>query len=132
MGLQGIIWKESRSILVNVLILLFIFILGVIAILFVTGLFGVAWAALMSYLGWGNLTIEEAIAFYGDPKALTAWFDSWLSYAAQKALDFLNWLWSMLKPYLPGATDTEKQVAGAAIAGGTAGAIGVKATVSEK
>ena len=112
----GPLWKESRSILVNVLILLLIFMVGIITVLFVSGLFGLLWNALVTYLGYANLTISDAISFFGNTNDLIGWFDAWIGYVSQKALDFINWLWSILQNNWPFAA------AGGAAAGGAAAA----------
>lgn len=112
----GPLWKESRGILLNVLILLFIFMMGILSVLFISGLFGLAWNALVSWLGYANLTIADAIGFFGNTNDLISWFDAWISYVVKKANEFLAWLWSVLQNNWPFAA------AGGAAAGGAAAA----------
>lgn len=126
MGLKSIIWDESRSILVNVLILLTIFIVFMLALSFIAGLFGVAWLRFTDWLGLGNITVEQAIGYFGSPSALINWLNVWLYWAAGIAYQFFTWLgngilWALgVNAGNDAAAATGQAATGAAIAGGGA------------
>jgi len=119
MGFLSWIWSESRSAIWNAIILILLFIMGMILVLFVSGLFGIFWAALMDWLGYTGTTVSDALSYYGDFSTLTTWLDNWIGWVVKYVRSVIDWLWRVLT----GQGSTQDYItAGGAAAGATAGA----------
>ena len=119
MGFLSWIWSESRSAIWNAIIVILLFIMGMILVLFVSGLFGIFWATLMNYLGYAGTTVADALSYYGNFNTLAEWMDNWIGWVAKYVRSVIDWLWRVLT----GQGSTQDYItAGGAAAGATAGA----------